>query len=219
MERYGSVRAAALGFGVTYLVGGVLLSDLVGSTADSTGTFTAHFDNDARRFGDIAGSILLLASSFFLVAAGLTLRQRLVDAVPSLRTDLVAALAVLGAAGLVVSAGLLLAVPLMQSVGDLFSDPGMEPAVAAGIAQAGVVVLLATLIVLGAFTALVAQLSRGAGATPRWFLPAGWTVAVLTLLGITGAAAFPLGLWWVALAFGWRDKPLGAPREAATPGA
>lgn len=218
MNSYGSVRAAALGFGVSYLVAGVMLAELAGSSADSTATFTVHFDNEASRFGDIAGCISLLVASFFLVATGLTLRQRLTAPMPTLRADLVAALALLGAAGLLVSAGLLVAPPLLQSFGDLYDDPGLEPAVAAGIAQAGIVVLLATLIVLGAFTALVAQLAHSAGAMHRWFLPAGWIVAVLTLLGVTGVAAFPLGLWWAALAFGWRPRQSSQHGEAAAHG-
>ncbi|MEX2080493.1 MAG: hypothetical protein WEC33_02665 [Dehalococcoidia bacterium] len=204
MTAYGSVRATALGFGLTYLTGGVLLAELVGSSADSTATFTTHFDDDAARFGDIAGSLLLMVSSVFVLCAGLTLRERLRGPRATLRVDLVAALAFLGAAALFVSAGLLLSAPLLQSFGDLVDDPGMEPAVAAGFAQAGTIALISSVLLLGAWTALVAHVAHSAGAIGRWFRLTGWVVAGLTVFAVTGIAAFPLGVWWVALAFGWR---------------
>jgi hypothetical protein len=208
LTTYGSVRVTALGFGLTYLAGGVLLAELVGSSADSTATFTEHFDDNAARFGDIAGSLILMASSVFVLCTGLTLRERLLGPQPRLRVDLLAALALLCAAALFVSAGLLLSAPFLQSFGDLYGDPGMEPAVAAGLAQAGTVALICAVMLLGAWTGLVAHVAHSAGAIGRWFNVTGWIAAGMTLFAVTGIATFPLGVWWIALAFGWRS-----PRE------
>ena len=205
---YGSIRAVTIGFGISYLAGFVLLAELLGSSADETAQFTRHFDNDASRFGDIAGAVALLAAALALVMAGLVLRHRLGAAQPSLRVDLVAALAMLAATGLLVSAGLLLAVPLWQSFGDITGDPGVEPGAAAGIAQAGTALLICTLFILAAWTAIVAQLARKAGAIGRWLSVAGFLVAVLACFGITGAGAFPLGLWWIVVGMRWRQPGL-----------
>ena len=196
---------------MAYLVGAVLLGELVGSSADSTQTFTDHFNNDTSRFGDIAGSSALIVAALLIVPLGLSLRQRLSGETPELKVDLVAGLAILSASGLLLSAGLLVTAPLWQSFGDLFDDPGMEPAVAAGVAQAGIAVLLATLFVLAAWTFLAASLARKAGRIPRWLSIAGWVAATLALFGITGAAALPLGLWWVALGWWWRRDPTSEP--------
>ena len=204
VERYGSVRFAAIAFGVAYLAGGILLGELVGSSADSTQTFTDHFNDDASRFGDIAGAVLLVVAALFAVPLGLTLRQRLAGPTPVLKVDLVAGLAILSAAGLLISAGLLITAPLWQSFGDFFDDPGMEPAVAAGVAQAGIAALLCSLLVLGAWTFLLVSLARRAGQIPGWLSIVGWVAAVLTLFGITGAAALPIGLWWIACGVFWR---------------
>lgn len=206
MQNYGSVRAGALAFGFAYLAGGILLAELIGSSADSTETFTTHFDDDLLRYGDIIGSLLLVGASIPLVCIGLTIRQELVLAQPSLRIDLIAALSLLGAAGLLASGSLLLTPPLLQSFGDLFTDPGLEPASAAALAQAGTVALLCTLLVLGAWTALVARTSRSGQRIGSWLYISGVAAAALTVLGITGAAAFPLGIWWIVFAFRWRES-------------
>jgi hypothetical protein len=187
--------------GVAYLLALGLLSELLGSSGDSVATFTTHFNNDASRFGDIAGSLALVVAALLLTATGLSLRHRLNLSRPGLKTDLTAALAVLGASGLLASAGLLISAPLMQTIGDVFSDPGMEPGASAAIAQAGTAMFLCTLLVLGAWTALVVHAFRRPGRTGTWFAVTGWAVAALTLLGVTVGAAAPLGIWWIAFAF------------------
>ena len=201
---YGSVRMATAGFGLAYLIAFALLGDLLGSSADSTATFTEHFADDSARWGDFAGGLVFVTAALFLVAAGLTLRQRLASETPALKVDMVAGLALLAAGGLLVSAGLLLTVPATLALGDITDDTGIEPGPAAGIAQAGTVVLIATVLCLGALTALVAHVAGAQGAIGRWLSRSGWVVAVLTLAGWTGAAALPLGVWWLALAFRWR---------------
>lgn len=204
MERYGSVRGAAVGFGLTYLLGFFMLGELLGSSADSTQSYTDHFDDDTARFGDIAGALALLAAAAFVVPVGLALRHELATSRPTLKVDLLAGLAVVSAAGILVSAGMLLAPPLWQSLGDVTDDPGMEPAVAAGVAQVGTAVLLCSLILLASWTFLAIHLTRKEGRVPGWLSVVGWGAAGLALLGITVVAALPLGLWWIGLGIFWR---------------
>lgn len=204
-RRYGSVRAAAIAFGVVYLGGGVLLSELVGSSADSTDTFSEHFASAGWRTADIVGGAGLAVAALLMVGLGLTLQARLARGRRELRSDSVAALALLQGSVLFTAAGLLATPSILRAIGALYSDPALEPAAAAGIAQAGIVVLLFVIVAMGLWTALVAWLSLRAGAIPRWLAVAGWVVAVLSLLGVTGVAAMLLGVWWLAFGFRWRN--------------
>ncbi|MGK2965710.1 MAG: hypothetical protein ACSLFM_08885 [Tepidiformaceae bacterium] len=190
-----------------YLAAFALLGELLGSTADSTQTFTDHFADDATRFGDIAGALLLVVAAVFLVALGLTLWRMLATEPPSLRIDLIGSLAIVVAAALVASAALLVAPPLLQSFGDLFDDPGMEPGATAGIAQAGSVGVILCAMLLGGWTVLFAVVAYGAGVIGRRSMIAACVVGGLSLLAITVGAAAPLGVWWLVVGLRWRESP------------
>lgn len=201
---YATLRPFAAGFGLCYLAAFVLLGDLLGSSADSTATFTEYWESDARVAANIMGGVLLMAASVLAVCCGLIVRHESTTEHPGLRDDLVAALATLAGAGLFVSAGLLVTPPVLQSFGDAFSDPGLTPDVAAGVAQAGIIMLLCTLLLLGVWVVLVAYAGRAAGACGTPWVIAAWIVAAFALLGVTVGAALPMGLWWVAIAWRWR---------------
>lgn len=203
-NRYGSLRPFAAAFGVCYVAAFVLLGDLLGSSADSTETFTEYWESDARVAANIIGGVLLMAAAVFAVCCGLIVRHESTSEQPGLRADLLPALATLAGAGLFVSAGLLLTPPILQSIGDAFSDPGLAPDVAAGVAQAGTIVLICTVLLLGGWTVLVAHAGRAVGACGRPWVIAAWIVAAFALAGVTVGAALPLGLWWIAIAWRWR---------------
>lgn len=204
MNQYGSVRGIAIGFGLAYLIGFFLFGDLLGSSADSPESFKDHFDNPVSRTGDILGALSLVVASGLMVGLGLTLRHELAEDRPRLKVDLVAGLAGLSAGGLLVAAGMLLAPPLWQTFGDLTGDPGLDPPVAAGIAQAGTAVLLLSLLPVSAWSGLSILLARKTARIPGWMAVLGWIAAFLAPLGVTVAAALPIGLWWIGVGILWR---------------
>lgn len=122
--------------------------------------------------------------------------------------DFLGLLSVLSASGLLVSAGLLATVPVTTAIGNITDDPGIEPQVQAGIAQAGTIVLVMTMLVVGATFVIAARLGRAAGFVPRWVAVTAWIVAAALILGISIALLFPFGAWLIALGLAWKtDKP------------
>jgi hypothetical protein len=203
-----AVRFSFIGFGACYTLALALLGELLGSSADSTRTFSEHFDSATRRLADILGGASLLAAALALLAVGLSLRERLGMRFPGVTSDFLAALGGLSASGLLVSGGLLMAPALMRTLGEAFGDPGMEPGAAAGVAQAGTAVLVATLLLLGLMTAITVWLAARARWVTLWLTASGYVVAALTVLGFSIGAAAPLGVWWMLLGIFWRLKEL-----------
>jgi MFS family permease len=187
-------------FGLAYLAAVLLFGELLGSTADSTETFTQLFDSESRRVADITGGIVLLIGAALLAISVVSVRASL----PSPRADALAAVGMLAAAGLLFASTLLAAPAVMRAIGAMFGDPGMDPGAAAGLAQAGAVALFGAILLLGATTVLTAHVCREAKISGRGFVVAAWVTALLGVFAVTVAAAAPLGLWW--LAFGWRIR-------------
>jgi uncharacterized membrane protein YccF (DUF307 family) len=209
------VRAAMLGFALSYLLALVLLGDLLGSSADSTAAFTEHFDSAATRAGDILGCLALLASSASLAALGVILRVSLRSEPTRIVTELLPTLATLGAAGLLVAAGLLSTAPLMRTLGDWTGDPGLEPSSEAGVAQAGTAVLVLTLIIVGVWSALAGLLAHREAKLGRSIAIVGLLCAALTVFGLSVVAAFPIGIWWLVVGITWGR---GGRRKVPAPG-
>ncbi len=194
-----SARIAGATFGGGLLVALVLLGDLLGSSADSTAAFTEQFDDTATRIGHIVGALALLVSAVALLVFGLAYRRQLHATVQALSADVVAGLSALSSAGLLVSASLVSAPALMKTLGETTDDPGIEPNAAAGIAQAGTVVLVFTLLVAGLMTILVVRLARQQLGLNRAMLVAAWFVSLLTVTGLAIATLFPFALIWLGL--------------------
>ena len=206
----GSLRASAIAFGVVYIVGLILLGDLLGSSADSTKAFTEQFDSTADRIGHIVGAIALLACALTILTFGLASRMFFARRHPGLATDLIAGLSGLCAAGLLITASLLVTPSLMRTLGELTDDPGIEANSAAAIAQAGTAVFVVTLLVIGVLTVLAGRLAVRNRVISRWVQITGWLVALLTLAGLSVVAAFPMGLWWIAFGISARmDRTAG----------
>jgi hypothetical protein len=111
------------------------------------------------------------------------------------------------AAALVAAAGLLLTVPLSTSIGELTDDPGIDPSVQAGIAQAGTVVLLVAALCLALTAILLARLGRQSAAVPSWVTATAWATAVTLVLGLSIALLVPFAAWAIALGIVWRNEP------------
>jgi len=130
------------------------------------------------------------------------------------RCDFLGALSVVSASGLLVAAGLLATVPLTTSIGNITDDPGIEPPVQAGIAQAGTVVLVMSMLVVGATFVLATRVGRSAGSVPRWIAVTAWIVAIALILGMSIALLFPFGAWLIAFGLTWKaDETVTPPRE------
>jgi hypothetical protein len=121
--------------------------------------------------------------------------------------DLTAAVAVVTASVLVVASALLVTVPATTAIGELTDDPGIEPTVQAGIAQAGTVVLLVAALCLALATLLIARLGRRSGAVPRWIVVTAWATAVTLALGVTVVLLVPFGAWAIAVGLVWTSEP------------
>lgn len=207
LGRMGTVRTSAVCLGIAYLVAVASLGPLLGSTADSSTAFVDHFASDANVRTDLIASLLLAAASTLLVWTIVLIRDRLQSEHEMRRLcDVLGALSVISASGLLVAAGLLATVPLTTSIGNITDDPGIEPPVQAGIAQAGTVVLLMSMLVVGATFVLAARLGRAAGAIPRWVAVTSWIVAAALVLGMSIALLFPFGAWLIALGLTWRTE-------------
>lgn len=205
-----TVRTSASCLGVVYLFVIASLGPLLGSTADSSTAFVDHFASDANVRLDLVVSVLLAVVAALLVWTIVVIRDGLESQHEMRRlSDLVGALSVVSASGLLVAAGLLATVPLTTSIGKITDDPGIEPPVQAGVAQAGTIVLLMTMLVVGATFVIAARLGRAAGAVPRWIAVTSWVVAVALVLGMSIALLFPFGAWLIALGLTWKtDKPV-----------
>lgn len=196
------VRISAAVFGSSLLISLILLGDLLGSAADSTRAFTEQFDDTATRIGHVLGAIFLTASAISLLVFGLAFRRLLLKTHDALSSDVIVGLAGLSAAGLLVAASLLTSPSLVRTVGELTDDPGMESNTAAGIAQAGTVVFVFTMLLIGLLTVIVGRVARQQYTMTRWLQILGWIVAILTIVGLAVSTLFPLGLYWLAVG-GW----------------
>ena len=194
-----TLRISAIAFGVFYLVGLVMLGDLLGSTADSTSAFTEQFDDTATRIGHILGALAFSLSAVVMIVFGIAFRSLIVQKKVELRLDVLAALAILSAAGLLVASGLIAAPSLVRSIGEMTGDPGIAANASAGIAQAGTVVFFFNLLVLGITTGLTSSVGVRSQVIAKPLHIFGLIAALLTIAGFSVIAAFPLGLYWLAI--------------------
>jgi hypothetical protein len=205
-------RVLTMAFGFSYLIAIVLLGELLGSAADSTATFADRVDDEALRAVDLLGCAFLAVSAVLLVMVALTLRRRIGTNEPDIWEDISAGVGLLAAAGLLMSAALLATTPLWRTLGAATDDPSLEPAVGAGITQAGIAMLILSVVVAGVWTVLVAIRARRTVDASIWFMVSAILVGALTLFAVTVAAALPLGVWWLAFAIGLpvakQPKPL-----------
>lgn len=197
------LRSPAIAVGCSYLLAIVMLGPLLGSSADASTAFAEHFADDGNRLRDLVGALSLVVAAAMLTWTALTARRISVAATPSVR-DLSAASAVITASTMIAAAGLLLAVPLTVSIGELTDDPGIEPSVQAGVAQAGTVMLLVAAVCLACTTVLIARLGRQNGAVPRWITATAWITVVTLCLGASVVLLLPFGVWAIACGLVWR---------------
>lgn len=197
------LRSSALALGFSYLVSIVMLGPLLGSSADASTAFAEHFANDQNRIRDLLGALALVVSAAMLAWMALSARRASVVGAASVR-DLSAVAAIVTASTMVVAAALLLTVPLTTSIGDLTDDPGIDPGVQAGVAQAGTVTLLVAALGLACTTVLLARLGRQTGAVPRWISATAWLTAATLCLGASVVLLVPFGLWAIACGLVWR---------------
>lgn len=196
-----------MGLGVVYLVAIALLGPLLGSTADSTRAYVEHFSSNANLLVDVLASFLLVIVAALLVWLVVVMRHSTRARTDTTRLrDILGAASLVSASGMLVAAGLLATVPVSTAIGNLTGDPGIDPPVQAGIAQAGTVVLVTSMLAVGATSVLAAHLGHAAGAVPRWIVVAAWLVAAALILGITIALLFPFGAWAIALGLAWKER-------------
>lgn len=204
------LRLPAIGLGCSYLLAIVMLGPLLGSTADASTAFAEHFDDDGNRVRDLLGAVALLVAAAMLVWTTATARREAVVRAASSARDLSAIAGVVTASTFVVASALLMTVPLTTSIGELTDDPGIDPAVQAGIAQAGAVTLFVAALCLAATTVLVARLGRQNLAVPRWINATGWATAATLCLGVSVGLLLPFAMWVTALGLTWsveRTRP------------
>jgi hypothetical protein len=208
MVRPGGGRSACpVGLGCSYLLAIVLLGPLLGSSADASTAFTDHHADDFNRLRDLVGSFALLVAAGSLVWMVVAARTETSTLIGSPLRDLTAAVAVVTASVLVVASALLITVPATTAIGELTDDPGIDPTVQAGIAQAGTVVLLVAALCLALSTVLLARLGRRSGAVPRWIVVTAWATAVTLALGVTVVLLVPFGAWAIAVGLVWTIEP------------
>jgi len=198
----------AVGLGCSYLLAIVLLGPLLGSSADASTAFTDHFADEGNRLRDLVGSFALLVAAGSLVWMVVAARTETATLIGSPLRDLTAAVAVVTASVLVVASALLVTVPATTAIDEFTDDPGIDPAVQAGLAQAGTVVLLVAALCLALSTVLLARLGRRSGAVPRWIVVTALATAVTLALGVTVVLLVPFGAWAIAVGLVWTG---GAP--------
>lgn len=210
------LRPSAVGLGVAYIVAIGFLAPLLGSTADSSTAFVDHFSTDANVRTDLIACLLLLVVATLIVWVIVLVREAAAP-YPEMarRRDLVGAGAVVSATGILVATGLLATVPVTIWIGNITDDPGIDPPVQAGIAQAGTIVLVVSMLAVGATFVLAARIGRAIGAISRWVVATAWVVAVALLLGISIALLFPFGFWAIAFGLAWKDVRPQVSRSAA----
>jgi hypothetical protein len=196
-----------VGLGCSYLLAIVLLGPLLGSSADASTAFSEHFAEDGNRLRDLLGSFALLVAAGSLVWTVVAARSETSSRVDGPLRDLTAAAGVVTASVLVVASGLLVTVPATTAIGELTDDPGIDPAVQAGIAQAGTVMLLVAALCLALTTLLVARLGRRSDAVPRWVVVTAWVTAATLVLGVTVVLLVPFAAWAIAVGLVWAGEP------------
>lgn len=197
------LRAPAIVLGCSYLLAVALLGPLLGSSADASTAFSEHFADDGNRVRDLLGSLALLVAAASLVWTVVSARTATSARSGNLR-DLSTIAGVVTASTLVIAAGLLITVPLTTAIGDFTDDPGIDPGVQAGIAQAGTVVLLVAAMCLAVTAVLVARLGRENGAVPQWVSATAWATAATLLLGVSVGLLMPFAAWAIALGLTWK---------------
>ena len=197
------LRRSAIGLGCSYLVAIVMLGPLLGSSADASTAFAEHFDNDANRFRDLLGSVVLLVAAAMLSWTSVVARQQTTSMTDSAVRDLSTVATVVTSSTLVAASGLLMTVPLTTTVGELTDDPGIDAGVQAGIAQAGTVMLFVAALCLALTTVLLARLGRQCSAVPRWIAVTAWGIAATLCLGASVGLLIPFGLWAIAFGVTW----------------
>jgi hypothetical protein len=201
------LRRPAIALGCSHLTSIVLLGPLLGSSADASTAFAAHFADDGNRLRDLLGSSALLVTAAMLVWTAVLARHGTVAHDGSSVRDLSLAAAVVTASTLVAASGLLLTVPLTTSMGELTDDPGIDVGVQAGIAQAVTVVLLVAALCLAVTTVLLARLGRLNAAVPTWISTAAWATAGTLCLGVSVVLLLPFAAWAIALGVVWSVAP------------
>jgi len=200
------LRVPAIILGCSYFLAIALLGPLLGSSADASTAFSEHFADDGNRARDLLGSLALLVAAASLVWTLVSARTATLTRSGTLR-DLSMISGGITASTLVVAAGLLITVPLTTAIGDVTDDPGIDPGVQAGIAQAGTVLVLVAALCLAVATVLVARLGRESGAVPRWVSATAWATAATLVLGVSVGLLMPFAAWAIALGIAWKARP------------
>lgn len=189
---------------MAYLLAILLLGPLLGSSADAATAFTEHFAADGNRGRDLLGALALLVAAGMLIWTAVAARRVTTPSEGSSVRDLSTIGAAVTAAVLAVASGLIITVPLTTAIGELTDDPGIDPRVQAGIAQAGTVMLLVAALSLAVTTVLLARLGRAHGSVPRWVALAAWVTAATLCLGVSVVLLVPFAAWAIALGVTWR---------------
>lgn len=218
-HRYGDpvrpLRLPAIALGCSYLVAIMMLGPLLGSSADASTAFAEHFDDDGNRARDLLGSIALLVAAAMLVWTAVTARHMASARAESSVRDLSTIAGVVTASTLVAASGLLMTVPMTTSIANLTDDPGIDVGVQAGVAQAGIVVLLVAALSLAVTTVLLARLGRQNLAVPRWINVTAWATAATLCLGVSVVLLMPFAVWAIALGLAWSVDPSRSTRASA----
>jgi hypothetical protein len=181
----------------------VLLGDILGSFGDPDDVIIDHYAGSSRRWGDIAGSILLvLLGAVFvwhvdLVRRAFAADERLQGVDWPMLTSAAFAFALL------IAAAALVTVPLGREIGDLFDErrPRLEGAETAVLAHFGYVLVFGVGGIAAAACVLFTSLSLRGTAAPLWLLVLGYVCAAA--LPLSAGAFMPfvaLPVWVVASA-------------------
>jgi hypothetical protein len=179
-------------FVVLFVIGFVLLGDLVGSFADADRAFVDHFAEDSNRTKDIVGGYLLMLASvcltWFAVALAAEATERRVSLI---------VMGSVAAGAMVIAAVAFLTVPLSVSLGDLYGDPGIGEGQAVLPQLAFTALFVGVLVPAAAFVVLAA---REPGLLPRWLAIASYPTGALLLVAVLAFAPIMLLPAWVAAA-------------------
>lgn len=196
LSKPGIALGTAYGFGIA------MLGPLLGSTADASTAYAAHFGEDANIVRDLIGSVALVTAAMMLAWTVVVARYTSEVSADANR-DLLAAVGLVTSSAMVVAAGLLATVPLTTAIGKLTGDPGIDLSVQAGIAQAGSVVLFVDALSLAVTTVLLGRLGIREGSIPRWVWIASWPTAGTLLLGASVGLLLPFAVWAIVLGLTW----------------
>jgi hypothetical protein len=208
-----SWRVASIGgltFAVCFSVGLLLLGELLGQFGDPDETFAAYYADEAHRWRDIVGGLLLVMAGLgqLVLLHGVTRRLRSLSGEPAL--DLALLFGVVSVVLLMIAAAMLAAVSAAQAFGDLFSDDALTNPSIALAPQIGYLLLAVPMVwSLVVAIAVLAWSARGTDAWPRWLL--GLSLATVILLPVGVFAVMPvilLPLWVVGVSvWNWRITP------------